>query len=553
MSKTKSVVMTTLLTIVIVVLCLVCVVPEFTVPFRVGGIWNKYNSVVSVTSYGSDLGGGYSAVYYPEGVVSAEDYAKQVNTFEGELDAAIREYLGIDADEAHTLDELKTLYENSAKGSKAVDDALYNVTEYVDEYVAYNSANFPAIKDDKVTNAALYLKVNEVCAAISGQAGQYAIKDDFKADFENTVKVIAKRFDKKNLKSLDVSVKDGVTVQVSVPRTVEDPEALFTQMGYTGEFVLKSHDKVALKAGPQTAMTAYFKKVTSISSGDEGVVRFDLTEEGREQIRKITETLRTDETDATLYFYIGDNQIIGLGLGEQTEGIDEDALFISGSFTPESAENVAIVVESALKDGTVDLALSVSETTDYTVTAGSNAMNIVYIVFAAVMVAMFAFSIIRYKGLGVTHAYAYLSYLICMLMFIAFLPGMALSASGVLAVALTSVMMVLSNYYIFENIRKEFNTGKTLSSAIKAGYKRSLSPMLDMHIVLFVIGLVLFFASIGEVATFAYIFLLGVLMSGISTLLLTRYYWYIMRGLVASSKQHQFSGFKREVSEDDED
>ncbi|MBQ9081870.1 MAG: hypothetical protein IJY26_04500, partial [Clostridia bacterium] len=177
----------------------------------------------------------------------------------------------------------------------------------------------------------------------------------------------------------------------------------------------------------------------------------------------------------------------------------------------------------------------------------------IYVVFAVIMLAMFVFFIVRYKGLGVAHVYAYLSYLICMLMFVAFLSGMLLTAGGVFAVLLTSIMMALFNLYIFENIRKEFETGKTLSAAFKAGYKRSLAPVLDTHILLFIIALVLFFSSVGEVVAFSYVFLFGVLMSGISTLLLTRYYAYILRGLVARSKQHTFCGFKREVSEDDED
>jgi preprotein translocase subunit SecD len=195
----------------------------------------------------------------------------------------------------------------------------------------------------------------------------------------------------------------------------------------------------------------------------------------------------------------------------------------------------------------------VQSVNEFTVGGSESMLTAVFIVFAAAILIMAIYSIIRYRGLGVTHIFGYLSYMICMLMFIAFLDGMILSASGIAALALTSVLTVLSNYYVFENVRKEFAVGKTLDSAIKDGYKRSLAGLLDTHILLFILGLVLYFVGVGEIVPFAYIFTLGVLMSGIVSLVLTRFYWYCMRGTVRRSEQYKFCGFKREVIDDDED
>lgn len=546
MNKTKSVVMTILLTIVIVLLCLVCVVPEFGVPFTT----KKFNSVVSVIKYGSDLGGGYSAVYYPDGVLSADEYKAQKETCETKVDSAIRKYLGIAEDETLTLDELKNRYENNGGENKDVEDALYDLNEYAGKYVAYTTDNFA---DATAKNAAVYLEVNEVC---SEKDGKYAVEDEFKENFNTAVSVMAKRFDKKNF-GAQVVVKDGYTIEVSVPYTVEDPDSLFTQMGYTGEFMLRANEEVSsrplLRAFGDHKISEYFKSASSTSSGTTGVVVLDMTTLGKDTVYKLTKTLKDNETDATLYFYIGETQVIGLGLSNEKDGIDQRTLYISGSFTPETAQNVGIVINSCIEDEIIDMALSVSSTKDYSLVAGKSNVTAVYIVFAVAMLAMFVYSVIRYKGLGVSHIFGYLSYLICMLMFVAFLPGMLMDAGCIVAIALTSVVMVLCNYYIFENFRKEFATGKTLTASVKAGYKRSLAPVLDMHILLFLASFILYFVGVGQVASFAYVALFGFLTSGISTLLLTRYYAYVMRGLVAPSKQHVFCGFKREVIEDDED
>lgn len=74
MGKIKSAVFTVIFTIVIAVLCAMCVVPTFTLPFNVNGSVSEYRSVLSVMNLDSDLGGGYYSVYYPEGVISASEY-----------------------------------------------------------------------------------------------------------------------------------------------------------------------------------------------------------------------------------------------------------------------------------------------------------------------------------------------------------------------------------------------------------------------------------------------------------------------------------------------
>ncbi len=556
MSKTKSVVMTVILTIVIVILCLMCVVPEFTIPFRVGGIWTRYNSVLSVINYGSDLGGGYSAVYYPEGVISAEEYSAQAETYEGNLEEALRKFYG---DDETPADELLADYEENGDFDAKVEQAVYDRDEYLGTYVAYTSANFPALEG--VSEPAVYLDVDEVCAFAEGSTDRYVLSDEFKEDFERAVEIMADRFDKKVLSFLNVSVKDGCTIQVSVPYTVSDPDLLFEQLGYAGEFTLRANEEITsrplLRPFGEHTMADYFRGASSMTSGGAGIVVLELTDLGRDTIYNITNELRTNETDATLYFYVGDTQLIGLGLSDEDDGLDLRTLYISGStdnpIEPEEAENMAIVLDSCIEQGTMNMRFSAGSTVDYSVGSGEWAVTAFYIVFGAVMLAAFVFFLVRYRGLGLAHVFAFLSYLICMIMFVAFLPGMLLTASGLAAVVLGAVVATLSNIFIFENIRREFATGKTLDSAIKAGYKRSLAPVLDTHILLFLLALVLFFISVSEVTMFCYVFLLAALTSGVSALLLTRYYAYILRGLVDRSRQYKFYGFKREVSDDDEE
>lgn len=549
MSKSKSVVLTTLLTIVIVALCLMCVVPEFGLPFRVNGAYQKYNSVVSVINYGSDLGGGYSAVYYPEGVISAEEYDAKLDRLTVSLADELKKG-GVSVTEEADYAALKAAYESRKDAGSdivAAGKVVAQADEFIGKYKGWNGKE--VVENGK--DAVLYLELEKVCYA---KGDSYVVDEDFDSDFDDTVEAISRRFDKKNFSFLSVAKVNGYAIRVNVPSTVSDPDTLFAQMGYTGEFTLRGADSTrpVLQGFGEHKMSEYFKSASASSNGATGYVRLKLTSAGKDKIYDITKAIADgDSDDKTLYFYVGEEQLIGLSL---SEAIDQRTLFISGeSMTAESAENIGIVIDSCINDRVVDLTLSAGTSISYEVGSGKTGTIAIYIVFGAALLALAIYSIVRYKGLGVTQLFAALSFLICMVMYIAFLPGMLLHTSGVFAVALTGVLLVLSNFYIFEKVRKEFNTGKTLEASVKAGYKKSLAAVLDAHILLFIIGLILYFTSVSEVVTFAFIFTLGVLTSGILSLLVTRFYWFIMRGLLPRARQYKFSGFVREVTDDDED
>ncbi|MBP5242760.1 MAG: hypothetical protein J6Z36_03620 [Clostridia bacterium] len=523
MSKTKSVVCTVLIAIVIVLLSLMCVLPEFSLPFSVGGEYKKYNSVVNAISYGSDLGGGYSAVYYPEGVISAAEYNQTVTSYQAIIDDA------------------------EVKGdAKTKADYEYAKTEYEGKYIAYNTAKFG---ENAPKNAVLYLENNKVC--FKNADDSYSVGEEFSKQFDLAVSVFASRFDKKNFSFLTVAKTDDFTITVSVPLTVEDADNLFSVMGYTGEFTLRSADQTLLKTYGGKKTTDYFKSASDTTSNGEGAVVLNFTKDGREKVKTYTTAVASDSDDASIYFYVGETQALEISLGGSA--IDSSQIAVPGSFTPDAAQTMGIVIDSAIKNQDLDWTFTVSSTQEYAVGAATASKTGIFIVFGVAILAMLIFTFVRYKGLGIAHLFGYLSYLICMLMFMAYITGMVVTPGGILAVALTSITLAVSNYYVFENVRKEFATGKTLEASIGAGYKRSLAALLDGHILLLAASLITYFVGVGELTTFAFIFGLGVLMSGITSVLLTRFYWYVTRGLVARGQQYKFCGFKREVTDDDED
>ena len=109
--------------------------------------------------------------------------------------------------------------------------------------------------------------------------------------------------------------------------------------------------------------------------------------------------------------------------------------------------------------------------------------------------------------------------------------------------------MVSCNYYAFNNIKKEFATGKTLTASIKAGYKKSLAFTIDVHAILILASLAIWLIATGPAHFMALVFLLSIAISAVCTLLVTRFYFYMF--IAQPKNKIAFVGFKREETEDE--
>ena len=72
MGKKKSAVLIVLMSVVLAALLFISVTPSFYV-----NTTQRFTSLLSIVDLGSDLGGGYSVVYYPEGVITKEEYERK--------------------------------------------------------------------------------------------------------------------------------------------------------------------------------------------------------------------------------------------------------------------------------------------------------------------------------------------------------------------------------------------------------------------------------------------------------------------------------------------
>lgn len=93
------------------------------------------------------------------------------------------------------------------------------------------------------------------------------------------------------------------------------------------------------------------------------------------------------------------------------------------------------------------------------------------------------------------------------------LPQITLTLPGIAAVILSIGMGVDANIIISERIREELRTGKTLDSAIKAGYHQAFSSVFDGNITVMIVAVILMIFGSGSLLSFAYSLLTGVMLN----------------------------------------
>lgn len=97
-----------------------------------------------------------------------------------------------------------------------------------------------------------------------------------------------------------------------------------------------------------------------------------------------------------------------------------------------------------------------------------------------------------------------------------------LTLPGIAGIVLTIGMAVDANVLIFDRIREEQRTGKTLKASIEAGYANAMSAIVDANVTTFFVAIILFSFGVGPIKGFAVTLMAGIVSSLFSAIVITR-------------------------------
>jgi preprotein translocase subunit SecD len=199
---------------------------------------------------------------------------------------------------------------------------------------------------------------------------------------------------------------------------------------------------------------------------------------------------------------------------------------ISGSYTKQSAEDMALT----LRSGALPAKLVYLEERTVGPSLGQDSIKAGVTASAVGLALVVLFMLIYYRGSGVN---AVVALILNMILTVAalILFDATLTLPGIAGIILTIGMAVDSNVLIFERIREELGTGKTIASAVDQGFARAFVTIIDTHVTTIVSSLFLFVFGTGPIRGFSVTLVLGLLVNLFSAVYVSRtiFIWLLNR------------------------
>ncbi len=145
------------------------------------------------------------------------------------------------------------------------------------------------------------------------------------------------------------------------------------------------------------------------------------------------------------------------------------------------------------------------------------------------MLAVFVFMALYYQRFGLVADLVLLVNVVLLTALLSMLRA-TLSLPGIAGIILTVGIAVDANVLIYERIREELRNGVTPQAAIRAGFDKAFSAILDSNVTAFIAGLVLWVVGRGAIRGFAVVLTLGIMTSMFTSLLGSRAVITLMYG-----------------------
>jgi len=260
----------------------------------------------------------------------------------------------------------------------------------------------------------------------------------------------------------------------------------------------------------------------TLQTAGQFAVALTFNQEGAERFAQIIQRLGAGEfmaiiLDNTIYSApVIQESIVRVAQTQGWRGV-QDGSSISNIRDQDEARRLSVI----LRAGALPVAIRVVEETTVGPSLGDDSirrgMMTIVIGFVLILVYMFAF----YRVLGVVGNVALvLNMLIVFGALVLF--RAVLTLPGIAGIILTIGMTVDANVIVFERIKEERRTGKSPLAAVRAGFEKSLSTLLDANITTLITALILLLLGTGPIRGFAITLGIGVVGSLFCALVASR-------------------------------
>ena len=336
-----------------------------------------------------------------------------------------------------------------------------------------------------------------------------AVEDNPSAeDMKDTVYKLQKRVETYSTEST-VYQEGNNRINIEIPG-VSDANEILEELGKPGSLEFQNEAGETLVTGTDIK-SAQAGTYNDNMGARQYVVELTLTDEGAEKFAKATE----DNVGKTMPIVYDGQTISAPGVDEAITGgkaqIDNMESF-------EAAEELA----STIRIGSLSLELEELHSKVVGAQLGEEAISTSLKAALIGLILVMLFMMIMYRVPGFTASIALVLYS-ALTVWALWIFDITLTLPGIAGIILSIGMAVDANVIIFARIREEIGAGKTVNSAIKIGYAKALSAILDGNITTLIAAVVLGTRGSGSVKGFAYTLGIGIVLSMFTALVITRW------------------------------
>ena len=292
----------------------------------------------------------------------------------------------------------------------------------------------------------------------------------------------------------------------------------------------------ALKDNPALSGTEITSPKQETDETGQPNVTFKFTDSGRQNFQEVTRQIaqrgaasaigpsseELAEQTSGHFAVVLDNEVKTrpiINFAQNPDGIDgRTGAQISGGFNSiEDAQDLA----SFLQRGALPINLNLISQSQVSATLGSEALHDGIRAGLIGLILTVLFLLIFYRFLGLVAVTALAAYGVIFFALVKLIP-ITLTLPGIAGLVLTIGVTADANIVIFERIKEEVRAGRSMSSAISAGYRRGIATIIDANVVTLLTAFVLFVLATAGVKGFAFVLGVGTIVSLLTAVVFTQ-------------------------------
>ena len=304
---------------------------------------------------------------------------------------------------------------------------------------------------------------------------------------------------------------------------VSDLESAVQDLGTTAVIEFRDADNTVWLSGSDIKKATYEYGPVDNSGLSTHHVKLEFTTEGTAKFAEATKAVASRSGSDNYLDIVMDGESISTPYVDKSKyastGINSDTAIITlgSNATADAASYLASIITA----GQLPFSMECVKLQQVGASLGEKSLSTSLMAGLIGIVLVMVFMIAVYRVMGVVSCVALTMYtaLFCIILSVG---KINLSLPGIAGIILTVGMAVDANVVIYERVREELRAGKGLRSAVDSGYKNAVSAIIDANVTTIIAAAVLWWQGTGTIISFAKTLFIGVVLSMIVMLLVTK-------------------------------